>query len=203
MASDSESLHGSAPDSAPVVLLLLDVINHFEHEDGEALLASASDAAPRIGALIGTAREAGVPIVYANDNFGRWRSNQQSIIEQAMSSPGRRVVEHVAPRDSDYFVLKPKHSGFFETSLSILLDHLQAKTLVLAGFTTDICVLFTAMDAYLRGYRLVIPRDAVAAVRPEHTTVALEYAARVLDATTPPVAGFDFGDAALRGEARS
>lgn len=194
----SEDLHGSAPDKSPTVVILLDVINHFEHEDGEALLDDARRAAPRIAALRDGARSAGVPIVYANDNFGRWTSDQRAIVERCRSSAGREIVEIVEPTDDDYFVVKPKHSAFYQTSLPILLEHLEAETLVVAGWTTDICVLFSAIDAYMRGFDVIIPGDAVAAVRPEHTAHALDYAARVLKALVLPVDQIAFDDLAPR-----
>jgi nicotinamidase-related amidase len=197
----SEDLHGSAPDSSAVVVLLLDVINHFEHEDGEALFRAATAAAPRIEELRKRARAAGVPVVYANDNFGRWRSNQLELLEHCRGTRGAPIAELLAPHRDDYFVLKPKHSGFFETSLPILLAHLGARTLVLAGWTTDICVLFTGIDAYMRGYGVVLAADAVAAVRAEHTSAALAYAGRVLDARIRKVVDLDFGElAAVAGE---
>jgi nicotinamidase-related amidase len=188
----AKDLYGSAPDSSPVVVLLLDVINHFEHEDGVALLESATAAAPHIEALNERARAARVPVVYANDNWGRWRSNLLELLEYARGTPGGAIVERLAPRADDYFVLKPAHSGFYETTLTVLLEHLHARTLVLAGWTTDICVLFTAIDAYMRGYRLILASDAVAAVRPEHTRDALAYAARVLRAGIQDAAAIDF-----------
>jgi nicotinamidase-related amidase len=192
----SEDLHGSAPDKSPTAVVLLDVINHFEHEDGAALLADAIRAAPHIASLRDRAHAAGVPVVYANDNFGRWTSDQPAIIERCRSSPGREVVRLVEPDDDDYFVVKPKHSAFYQTSLPILLEHLEASTLIVAGWTTDICVLFSAIDAYMRGFDVIIPSDAVAAVQPEHTAHALEYAARVLKALVLPVDQIDFEDLA-------
>jgi nicotinamidase-related amidase len=187
-----KDLYGSAPDSSPVVVLLLDVINHFEHEDGEALLRAAEAVAPHIRALIERARAAGVPVVYANDNWGRWRSNLLELLAYARETPGAPIIELLEPQADDYFVLKPAHSGFYETTLTVLLEHLHARSIVLAGWTTDICVLFTAMDAYMRGYRLTIASDAVAAVRPEHTRDALAYAERVLRADIVESSAIDF-----------
>jgi nicotinamidase-related amidase len=190
----SEDLHGSAPDKSPTGVAPLDVNNHSEHEDGDALLADALRAAPHIASLRDRAHGAGVPVVYANDNFGRWTSDQPAIIERCRNSPGREVVEQVAPADGDYFVMKPKHSAFYQTSLPILLEHLEASTLVIAGWTTDICVLFSAIDAYMRGFDVIIPSDGVAAVRQEHTAHALDYAARVLKALVLPTDEIDFDD---------
>src|SRR5690606_21868686 len=96
------------------------------------------------------------------------------------------------PEPGDYFILKPMHSAFYESSLETLLERLEAETLVLTGFAGDICVLATAMDAHMRDYRLVIPRDGMASVEPEHSEAALAYARRVFGAATPAVAEVDF-----------
>jgi nicotinamidase-related amidase len=190
--------HGHAPDPSPVALVLIDVINDFDFDDAEALLRQARPASERIAVLKRNAHAAGVPVIYANDNFGRWRDDFAAVVSHCLrdDSPGGDVVERLRPADDDYFVLKPKHSAFFATTLEPLLGHLGVESLVLAGFTGDICVLATAIDAYMRDLRLVIPSDAVASVDPEETDRALAYARRVLDAETPEVEAVDF--AALR-----
>lgn len=180
------------PAPSPVVLLLIDVINDFEHEDGARLLENAAPASERIAALAAKARAAGVPVIYVNDNFGRWRDDFEALVAHALDSPGRAVAENLKPEPTDFFILKPMHSAFYESSLETLLDRLEAETLVLTGFAGDICVLATAMDAHMRDYRLVIPSDGVASVEPEHHEAALEYARRVFDAATPSVDEVDF-----------
>ena len=194
MPTPSPDLHGSAPDSSPVALLLIDVINDFEFEDGGQLLKQTEPAARRIAQLKKRARAAEVPVVYANDNFGRWQSNFEDVVARctAEDARGRAVVQRLQPDDEDYFILKPKQSAFYQTTLTTLLDHLGVRTLVLTGVTADICVLFTAVGAYMQGMRLVIPPDAVASVEPGHTDDALGYARRVLGARTPSAAELDF-----------
>ena len=105
---------------------------------------------------------------------------------------GRPVAELLRPDDDDYFVLKPKHSGFFSTTLDILLDYLQARTLVLTGLTGDICVLFTAHDAYMRDFDLVIPSDCVASNDPAENEHTLRKMADLMDADTRPSDELDF-----------
>lgn len=188
MPARNPDLHGNAPDRSPVVLLIIDVINDLEFDGGAALLAQALPMADRLAALKRRARAAGIPAVYVNDNFGRWRSDLQAQIAHCLSEGvrGRPLVERLLPEPEDYFVLKPKHSGFFSTTLDTLLTYLHARTLILTGLTTDNCVLFTASDAYLRDFQLVVPDDCVAAIDPRHTREALAHMRRVLKADLTP-----------------
>ena len=118
-------------------------------------------AADRIAGLKRRARSVGVPVVYVNDNFGRWRSDFNAQVEHCLRDGvrGKPLVERLRPEEDDYFVLKPKHSGFFSTTLDILLDYLEVKTVILAGVAGNICVLFTANDAYMRDFHLAVPHD--------------------------------------------
>jgi nicotinamidase-related amidase len=183
-------LHGNAPDHAAVVLLLIDVINDLEFEGGADLLTQALPMADRLAALKRRARASGVPAVYVNDNFGRWRSDLRAQLAHCLADGvrGRPLVERLLPEPDDYFVLKPKHSGFFSTTLDTLLTYLRARTLIVTGLTADNCVLFTASDAYLRDFHLVVPEDCVAAIDPRHTRQALEHMHRVLKADLTPSA---------------
>lgn len=191
----SPDLHGNAPDTSSVVLLLIDVINDFEFEDAEPLFNHALPAANRIAEFKQTCQHAGVPAIYVNDNFGKWRSDFRNLISHCLddNTRGRPIVELLKPNDEDYFVLKPKQSGFYSTTLDLLLKHLGADTLVLCGFTGDICVMFTAMDAHLRDYHLIIPSDCVVSRdRAENATV-LKYMQRVLEADVRPASEISRG----------
>ena len=169
-------LHGFVPDKAPVALLIIDTINDLEFPEGGQLLRHALPMADRIAALKRRAREAGIPAVYVNDNFGRWRSDFRRTVAHctARSSPGRVVSRRLRPTERDYFVLKPKHSGFFATALDVLLRYLDAEWLILTGVSGDICVLFTAHDAHMRDYGLIVPEDCVASIDPKENEHALE-----------------------------
>lgn len=184
----SPDLHGNAPDTSPIALLLIDVINDFEFEGAEILFKPAFPAAKQIAALKQTCQHAGVPAIYVNDNFGKWRSDFRNLISHCLDDDtrGRRVVELLKPNDEDYFVLKPKQSGFYSTTLDLLLKHLGAHTLILCGFTGDICVLFTAIDAHLRDYHLVIPSDCVVSRDSAENATVLKYMQRVLEADVRP-----------------
>jgi len=194
MPAKNRDLHVSAPDQADVALLLIDVINDMDFPESDGLLRAAIPMAESIADLRRRARDAGVSIVYVNDNFGRWQSNFRAIVEHATrpESKGRPVAERLAPDEDDYFVLKPKHSGFFSTTLDVLLEYLGAETLILAGVAADICVLFTANDAYMRDFHLIIPRDCVASNTEEASRAALDQMARVLKADTRPSAELTF-----------
>ncbi|HEX7175403.1 MAG TPA: isochorismatase family cysteine hydrolase [Pyrinomonadaceae bacterium] len=186
MPAKNEDLHGSAPDKSEVALLLIDVINDLDFEQGRQLLEHARPMAERIAALKRRAREAGFPVVYVNDNFGRWQSDFNKILAHCIDddSTGRPVAEMLRPEEDDYFVLKPKHSGFYSTTLDTLLDYLQAKTLILTGMATDVCVLFTANDAYMRDFHLIVPADCVASHDPRESEHALRVMADLLKADT-------------------
>jgi nicotinamidase-related amidase len=181
-SSASGDLHGSAPDDSPVALLIIDMINAFDFEGAQSMLPRAVAAAQATARLKARARRAGVPVVYVNDNFGRWRSDLRQILEHCLRSPGREVSELLRPEEDDYFVLKPKHSGFQFTTLGVLLEHLGAETLILTGVAANFCVLFTAHDAYMRDYRLVVPRDCVASLSEEDDRYALRHMAAVTKA---------------------
>ena len=167
-------------------LVLIDVINDFDFPLAEALLRYALPAAKRIAALKKRARRARIPAIYANDNFGQWRSDFHQQIEHCLEKGGRgsQIVELLRPDDDDYFVLKPMHSGFFSTTLEVLLERLEAERLILVGFAADICVLYTANDAYMRGFKVAVPSDCVASETKRQFRFALEHMSRRLKADT-------------------
>lgn len=173
---ERNDLHGSVPDNSGTVLLLIDVINDFEFPRGDELLQCALPIAARLATLKRRAKAAGIPAVYVNDNFGRWQSNFQQIIDHCLQkdAQGHSFVEQLVPEKQDYFVLKPKHSGFYQTPLELLLKHLGAKRLLLTGLSTNSCVLFTANDAYMRDLQLMVPRDCVAACSSQEQENAIE-----------------------------
>jgi nicotinamidase-related amidase len=177
-------LHGNAPDRSEVVLLLIDVINDLEFPGGEELAQHALPMAHALSALARRARRAGVAVVFANDNFGRWRSDFQSQLRHCLEQPvrGRPIAELLRPEETDYFVLKPKHSAFYATALEVLLAHLEARTLLLTGMTTESCVLFTANDAYLRDFDIIVPSDCVASQSADAHERALAHMQKVLKA---------------------
>ena len=177
-----------------VALLLIDWINDLEFDEGAKLFPQALAAAKATAALRRRAKRAGVPVIYCNDNFGRWRSDFRSLLEHVLGDGvrGQPIAELLAPDKDDYFVLKPKHSGFHSTSLDVLLAHLGASTLILTGIAGNFCVLFTAHDAYMRDFRLLVPRDCLASEDEADNRRALEHMAKTCKADTGPSAGIDF-----------
>ena len=188
MVARNPDLHGQVPDKSDVALLLVDVINDLEFPEGDQLLRHALPMAEKIAAFKRRARQARVPAVYVNDNFGRWQSDLRNLIEHCLEDGvrGEPVVQRLRPEPDDYFVLKPKHSGFYSTVLDVLLKYLEVRTVILTGMATNICILFTANDAYMRDYHLVVPADCVASNTAEENTHALRQMERVLKADLTP-----------------
>lgn len=189
-----QDLHGNAPDKSSIALLLIDVINDLDFDEGEKLLKQALPMARAIARLKKRAHAAGVPAIYVNDNFGRWQSDFHKQVRHCLDDDvrGEPIARLLAPEKQDYFVLKPKHSGFFSTQLEILLEHLEVKTVILAGMAANICVLFTANDAYMRGYKLIVPSDCVASNTKRENDHALAQMRAVLKAETPLSSQLDF-----------
>ena len=181
----SKDLHGSAPDKSGAALLLIDVINDFDFPEGEQLLRLALPAGRNIARLKRRAKDAGIPAIYVNDNFGRWRSDFKKIVTHCREEgQGKEFVELLLPEEDDYFVLKPKHSGFYSTSLALLLTHLTATNLILTGIAGNNCVLVTANDAYMRDFKLFVPSDCVVSNTEDENGHALKQMETVLKADT-------------------
>jgi nicotinamidase-related amidase len=188
MPAKNRDLHGNAPDKSAAALLLIDVINDLDFDGGEQLLHHAIPMARRLAELKRRAKDAGIPAIYVNDNFGRWQSDFRKLLEHCLRDEclGKPIVELLRPDENDYFVLKPKHSGFFSTTLDILLDYLQARTVILTGIAGNICVLFTANDAYMRDLHLIVPEDCVASTERADNDHALAQMRTALKADTTP-----------------
>jgi nicotinamidase-related amidase len=180
--------------SAKVALIIIDMMNDLEFEGGEELYESALAAARQIAVLKKKAHENHVPVIYTNDNFGHWRSDFRQAVEHCLHDGvrGAKLAEILLPDAEDYFILKPKNSAFYATALAELLQFLDVKTLVLTGITTDSCVLFTANDAHLRNYSVVVPPDCVAAIKQEDGKHALDYMQRAINAQVLESASIDF-----------
>lgn len=162
-----------------VALLLIDVINHFEFPDGDKLLHQALAIGPPLARLKQKARLARIPAIYVNDNFGQWRSDMAKLVAYCLrpGAPGRKLVEQLQPDAKDYFVLKPMHSAFYQTPLDVLLGQLGASTLILAGISTNSCILCTAHDANMREYKIILPPDCCAARSQKEHDRAVEHIA--------------------------
>ena len=188
MPAKNKDLHGNVPDACPVALLLIDVINDLEFENNRTIVKHSGRLANRIAALKKRARAADIPTIYVNDNFGKWQSDFQKQLDHCLNDGvrGKVLVERLKPEADDYFVLKPKHSGFFSTTLDTVLRYLGAHTLILTGLAGDRCVLFTANDAFLREYRVCVPSDCVLSNDTRQNQQALKLMERVLEADICP-----------------
>jgi nicotinamidase-related amidase len=181
-------------------LLLVDFINDLRFDGAAAMLPSAIEAAKRTAALKVKAKQAGVSVIYANDNYGDWRSDQRRVYARCARRGicGAPVARLLKPRGDDYFIFKPRHSAFYCTPLAPLLESLDVGVLVLTGLAADICVLFTANDAHVRNLRLFVPRDCVAAIDDSRYRAAMRYFRTVLAADTRPSTELRLADGRVR-----
>jgi nicotinamidase-related amidase len=187
MPQKNIDLHGSAPDKNEVALLLIDVINDFDFPEADELLRYARPMAKKLLQLKRRAQKAGIPVIYVNDNFGRWKSDFRHTVEHCIrSGRGSDVVKMLRPEQTDYFVLKPKHSGFFSTTLETLLRYLATEVLILTGIAGNFCVLFTANDAYMRDFNLFVPSDCTVSNTKGENDSALMLMRKFLKADTRP-----------------
>jgi nicotinamidase-related amidase len=190
MPARNDDLHGSAPDKSKFALLLIDVINDLDFPEANQLLRFARPMARKLLRLKQRAKRAGVPVIYVNDNFGRWQSDFRRQVQHCLrgESRGREIVRLLQPEEDDYFVLKPKHSGFFSTTLETLLRYLGSKTLIITGIAGNFCVLFTANDAYMRDYKLIVPSDCTVSNTTKENRDALKLMKNYLKADVKPSA---------------
>jgi nicotinamidase-related amidase len=187
---------------AGTALLLIDVINDLAFDGAQDLIAEAEPMALRLAALKRRAAKAGVPVIYVNDNFGKWRSDFRQTVAHctARSSPGRLVSQRLRPTSRDFFVLKPKHSGFYDTTLDTLLADLRIRRVVLTGIAGNICVLFTANDAYMRDLKIFAPVDCIVSNTAQDNEHALRQIEIVLKGDTTPSEQLAFGPRRTRSK---
>ena len=159
-------LHGNAPDQSRSVLLLIDLINDLSFPNNEHLVRNSEKLARAIVRLKERCQRAGIPAIYVNDNHGKWKSNFSAVLQHCLrpEAPGRAMVKLLAPATEDYVILKPKHSAFYGTPLATILEYIGARTAILAGLTTNACVLIAAGELYVRDFRVLVPSDCVAAL---------------------------------------
>jgi nicotinamidase-related amidase len=182
----NKDLHGSAPDKCRTALLIVDVINDFNFPEANQLMQYAPAMARKLAKLKARAKKAGIPVVYVNDNFGRWRSDLRSLVKHCLAGKGHAIVDLLRPQEEDYFVIKPKHSGFFSSNLETLLRYLGAEELIITGIAGNYCVLFTANDGYMRDYKLVVPADCTVSNTARENRDALCLMRKYLKADTGP-----------------
>jgi nicotinamidase-related amidase len=183
--SPSRELSIELPRSR-VALLVIDMINPLRFDGAEDLAEPAVAAARCTAALKRRLAGQGVPAIYVNDNFGHWRSDFQGLVALCRrgGGPSAALMRQLAPHRGDLTVLKPRHSAFFGTPLDLLLERIGARKLVITGLATDLCVQFSAADAYVHGFRLWVPEDCTAAESPERKQAALNWMRAALTCRT-------------------
>ncbi|MEA2157481.1 MAG: hypothetical protein QOE11_3621 [Solirubrobacteraceae bacterium] len=154
-------------------VIVVDMLNDYEHEDGDLLVASVRAALPAMCAVVERAREQDVPIVYVNDNHHDWSAGRPELVEHAMRGRAPELVEPIAPAADLAFVVKARHSIFYETQLEYLLRQQEIERIMLVGQVTEQCILYSALDAYVRHFTVAVPRDAVAAIHDDLADAAL------------------------------
>ena len=191
--------------TAGTALLLIDVVNDLAFQGSDVLIGQAEAMSQRLAAFKRRAARAGVPTVYVNDNFGQWRSDFRRTVAHctSRSSPGHVVSRRLRPTRQDYFVLKPKHSGFYDTTLGTLLSDLKVRRVIVTGIAGNICVLFTANDAYMRGMQIFAPADCIVSNTPEDNANALRQIEIVLKGRTEPSTQLTFARARRGSSSRS
>lgn len=167
-------------------LLILDMMNTFDFRDGNKLLPYAFSCSKKILSLKKRCHKNKIPVIYVNDNFGKWKSNWKEIYELCSdkSSKGQKIANLMKPSKEDYFVLKPKHSAFYSTNLDVLLNDLKVNTLIITGIAGNICVMFTVNDAHMREYQIIIPKDCIASNTKSDNTYALHHFENVFNLKT-------------------
>ncbi|MFJ8143109.1 cysteine hydrolase family protein [Streptomyces sp. NPDC096013] len=167
---------------AQSALIVIDMINTYDHDDAALLIPSVEKSLPAVTRLLHRARELDVPVIYVNDNFGQWRSHHGEILETALKGPHADLVRPVAPDDASLFVVKARHSAFYETPLSYLLTQQGVDHVVLCGQVTEQCVLYSALDAHIRHLKVTVARNAMAHIHPDLAEAALRMMERNMGA---------------------
>jgi nicotinamidase-related amidase len=171
-------------------VLALDLLTDFDFPDGPAVRRALDARASSLRRLLARARRSRIPVIYANDNLGEWRSDSRALISHCTQPhlPGAKLVTSLLPEPQDCIVLKPRHSAFFGTPLVALLDERRIGTLIIVGISAESCVWMTACDAHTRGFGLIIPADTLAGVSVKGLRVTLSSLRHVLGARVPAAA---------------
>lgn len=174
------------------------MINEFDFEGAARAMPAVKEAARHIAGLKRRMKRARLPVVYVNDNFGKWQSDFRKLVDRCLQEEcrGKPIVQLLLPEEDDYFVLKPKHSGFYATPLELLLRYLTVRRVIVTGIAGDTCVLFTAADAYMRELDVAVPADCTVSLDADRNRSALEHMRLTLKADVQPSTEIRFADAA-------
>lgn len=177
-------LHNQLANTA---VLFIDLINDFNFHGGEKLRSNMEEIVPNLLKLRQFAEEHNLPIIYVNDHYRLWQSNPDIIIQHCTNDANQPIILKVKPKPSDYFLIKPQHSAFFQTPLLSLLCELGKTHIIMAGIAGDICVLFSAKDAYMYQFSMHIPKNCIASEQKEGNEYALYLMNTVMKANIDPV----------------
>ncbi len=166
----------------PSALVVTDLLTTYDFEDADGLAESVEQALPAVRTLLRRAQEGQIPVIYVNDNYGDWNSSAEELLRRGLEGRRPDLVEPVRPPHDASFVIKARHSIFYGTPLEYLLGQLGVDRIVLCGVVTEQCILYSALDAYVRQLHVAVPRDAVAHIDPELSRAALEMMHRNMDA---------------------
>ena len=168
-------------------LLIIDMINNFNFAHGSILAQKALKIAEPIKELKDQFNQQQLPVIFINDHYNLWQADYHTIIEHCRNQYSEPIYDKLLPGKKDYFLIKPKHSAFYGTALNTLLHQLKVNTLIITGIAGNICVLFTANDAYMREYTLLIPTNCIASVDDQDNYYALTMMKNVLKAEIEPI----------------
>jgi nicotinamidase-related amidase len=163
-------------------LVVVDMLNSYEHDDAEPLTKSVETIIEPVSRLIARAQDEGAEIIYVNDNYGDWNSSSEELAQRALDGARPDLVEPILPPEGADFVIKARHTIFYMTPLEYLLGQKEIDQLVLVGQVTEQCILYSALDAYVRHFHVTVPRDGVACIHENLADAALEMMERNMDA---------------------
>lgn len=169
-------------------VLFIDVINDFDFDGGDDLYRHTKDILPNLVKLKKFAKENYLPTIYINDHYGLWQADFHKIMNYCSNKKSSEIIKALQPdEENDYFLIKPQHSAFFQTPLQSLLTELNISHLIMAGIAGDICILFTAKDAYMYQFDIHVPSNCMVSELKESNDYALYLINSVMKANTDPI----------------
>jgi nicotinamidase-related amidase len=177
-------------------LVVVDMLNAYEHDDAEPLTKSVETIVEPMSRLIARAQDEGAELIYVNDNYGDWNSSSEELAQRALNGARPDLVEPVLPPDGADFVIKARHTIFYMTPLEYLLGQKEIDHLVLVGQVTEQCILYSALDAYVRHFQVTVPPDGVACIHEDLADAALKMMERNMSAALTPCADLRLSAAA-------
>lgn len=175
---------------AETALVVVDMFNTYRHDDADVLAHNVAGIVAPLADLIEQARRRDdVDLIYVNDNYGDFTAQSGDIVTAAVNGAHPELVRPIAPEPGSRFMTKVRHSVFYATALDYLLGRLGTRRLVLAGQVTEQCILYSALDAYVRHFSVSVPPDAVAHIDADLGRAALAMMQRNMSADTTDSAG--------------